>query len=54
MTFFLVISLVIVHHNKPLIELFAQYAASSGCHQQLDHQHHPKSPKHNLAAHHHN
>ncbi|MFA0566858.1 hypothetical protein L4C37_15900 [Vibrio kagoshimensis] len=46
MIILLIISLVIVHHSKPLIELLAQHAVNSGCHQQsgehnmADHQHH--------------
>ncbi|WP_299691663.1 hypothetical protein [uncultured Vibrio sp.] len=39
MTLFLVISLVIVHHSQPLIDLLAQHAVSSGCHQQSAHEH---------------
>ncbi|NOJ10593.1 hypothetical protein [Vibrio splendidus] len=39
MTLFLVISLVIVHHSQPLINLLAQHAVSSGCHQQSAHEH---------------
>nr|WP_241820586.1 hypothetical protein [Vibrio tasmaniensis] len=35
----LVISLVIVHHSQPLIDLLAQHAVSSGCHQQSAHEH---------------
>ncbi|XXG14100.1 hypothetical protein WEU34_14655 [Vibrio fortis] len=56
MTLFLVISLVVVHHSQPLIDLLAQHAVSSGCHQQSGHEHHHDMGEHDMSAlhsHHH-
>ncbi|UTT86690.1 hypothetical protein LZI70_14705 [Vibrio pelagius] len=57
MTLFLVISLVVVHHSQPLIDLLAQHAVSSGCHQQSahehsGHEHHHGMGEHDMSAHH--
>ncbi|MDK9761104.1 hypothetical protein KI743_03760 [Vibrio sp. D420a] len=57
MTLFLVISLVAVHHSQPLIDLLAQHAVSSGCHQQSahehsGHEHHHDMGEHDMSAHH--
>ncbi|MEZ9060463.1 hypothetical protein AB6E55_20630 [Vibrio pelagius] len=57
MTLFLVISLVVVHHSQPLIDLLAQHAVSSGCHQQSAHEHsrhehHHDMSEHDMSAHH--
>ncbi|MDK9738915.1 hypothetical protein KI655_16560 [Vibrio sp. D404a] len=57
MTLFLVISLVVVHHSQPLIDLLAQHAVSSGCHQQSahdhsGHEHHHDMGEHDMSAHH--
>lgn len=46
MAILLGISLVIVHHSKPLVELLAQYAVTSGCHQQSGHEHNHGSHEH--------
>ncbi|XGB64501.1 hypothetical protein L0991_20975 [Vibrio chagasii] len=50
MTLFLVISLVIVHHSQPLIDLLAQHAVSSGCHQQSGHEDHHDMTEQNMSA----
>lgn len=44
MTLLLVLSLVVVHHSPALLDLLAQQAIDSGCHQttsgEHDHSHH--------------
>ncbi|ROO72066.1 hypothetical protein EDB69_2768 [Vibrio crassostreae] len=52
MTLFLVISLVIVHHSQPLIDLLAQHAVSSGCHQQSAHGHSGHEHHHDMTDQH--
>ncbi|MGF1746595.1 hypothetical protein L4B77_17305 [Vibrio minamisatsumaniensis] len=52
MTLCLVISLVIVHHSRPLIDLLAQHAVSSGCHQQSAHEHSGNQHHHEVADQH--
>ncbi|MCG9629180.1 hypothetical protein [Vibrio sp. Isolate30] len=51
MTLFLVISLVVVHHSQPLIDLLAQHAVSSGCHQQSAHEHSGHEHHHDMGEH---
>ncbi|MBW3698272.1 hypothetical protein EK599_21595 [Vibrio sp. T187] len=46
MIILLVLSLIIVHHSKPLLELIAQHAINSGCHQQSGHEHQHSSEHH--------
>lgn len=40
MILLLVLSLVVVHHSPRLLQLLAEQAMNSGCHQQSEHLHH--------------
>ncbi|NGZ13771.1 hypothetical protein HGG78_08435 [Vibrio aestuarianus] len=40
MTLLLVLSLVVVHHSPRLLQLLAEQAMNSVCHQQSEHSHH--------------
>ncbi len=46
MTVLLVITLVAVHHYQPLLNLLAEQAVNSGCHQQTKHKSHLHSHHH--------